>query len=241
MVAWMDRWCLRHANVIHVTSEMEQEWTTTFLGERVKEKIRVIPNGIYIPSNHRECRAEYHGEIKKKVLYLGRLHPLKGLDLLVQAWRNMEAQNDFDQWELHVVGPDEQGTLTQLQKTRLKKIRFIGSVQGNKKWTLLEGTDVVVLPSRSENFGIVVGEALSCGVPVVVTKGAPWEKIEEVGCGYWVDVSVEGITDGLSRMMRLTDEQRREMGAKGKAWVSQEFAWKRVASEMLNAYRGILA
>jgi len=65
----------------------------------------------------------------------------------------------------------------------------------------------------------------------------PWADVEKVGCGYWVDVSVEGIADGLSRMMRLSDEERRTMDAQGKAWVQQDFNWENIAQRMLAAYR----
>ena len=239
LVGWMDRWCFRQASMIHATSWMEREWVLAFCGGRVESKIRVVSNGIHVPSCI-SAKQTRHLDGVKKVLCLGRLHPLKGLDLLLQAWKKIETQNDLHHWELHIVGPDEQGTLVNLQDETAcmikERIHFAENVQGGEKWKLLSEVDIVVLPTRSENFGIVVGEALGCGVPVVVTKGAPWKKIEENGCGYWVDVSVDGIADGLARMMRLTDEQRWEMGAKGKAWTQQEFDWEKIAKAINACY-----
>jgi glycosyltransferase involved in cell wall biosynthesis len=144
----------------------------------------------------------------KIVLSLGRLHPLKGLDLLISAWAEVREQlavgssswqseagdqktNALLPWQLVIAGPDEQGTKEKLKgisdKLKLRTaeasdlskvgdadIVFLGAVQGEEKWNLIKKADIFVLPSRSENFGIVVGEALSCGVPVVTTAVGPW-------------------------------------------------------------------
>ena len=147
------------------------------------------------------------------MLYLGRLHPLKGLDLLVEAWRSVRSSlvhycdsalvaddqqtvgsgqsavgsdstharmnSCTNELLLVIAGPDEQGTLKALkeQVARLgleASVKFAGPVYGEEKWRMLRSADVFVLPSRSENFGIVVAEALACSVPVICTKGAPW-------------------------------------------------------------------
>ncbi|MEI7948332.1 MAG: glycosyltransferase, partial [bacterium] len=141
----------------------------------------------------------------KIVLSLGRLHPLKGLDLLISAWAEVkkcanaamrECANESS-WKLVIAGPDEQGTKEKLQaeseKLKLKwcecagmavcdgdaDVVFLGAVRGEAKWSLMQNANIFVLPSRSENFGMVVGEALSCNVPVVTTAVGPWGELEK--------------------------------------------------------------
>jgi len=229
----------------------------------------------------------------KVVLSLGRLHPLKGLDLLIAAWAEIKRSslvhecvsalvevrgqrsedggqitNELLPWQLVIAGPDEQGTREKLEeiskKLKLKiaeasdlsdvgdaDIVFMGPVHGEEKWALMKRADIFVLPSRSENFGIVVGEALSCGVPVVTTAVGPWgrgerslartdgrdQKQEKRGLCV-VETSVEGIAQGLREMMALSDEERHELGQQGSEWVKQEFSWERVAKQMVEAYEG---
>ena len=234
-VGWLDRWCLQRAHILHATSAMEADWVRGYLRGNGARNIYVVPAGICAPPT---CQRVSHA--KKRIVFLGRLHPLKGIDLLVEAWAKLTPSHSG--WELVIAGPDEQGTMEKLQhQTGTASIVLTGPAHGDAKWELLSSADIFVLPSRSENFGIVVGEALACGVPVVATKGAPWEKVEETGCGFWVDVSLEGIANGLSRMMRLSDEQRLEMGAKGRAWVAREFAWERIANDMIKIYQGVSA
>ncbi|HET9160283.1 MAG TPA: glycosyltransferase, partial [Caulobacteraceae bacterium] len=94
-----------------------------------------------------------------------------------------------------------------------------------------------VLPTLNENFALTVAEALASGLPVVVTKGAPWSDVEVQGCGWWVDVGAEPLTEGLRAAMSLTDERLRAMGEAGRAWMARDFSWAHIAREMLAVYR----
>ena len=218
LAGWLDRTCLRRAAVIHATAACEREWIRDYLAGG-EEKIAVVPNGVELPGKNAERRmsnSERSSGGKKTMLYLGRLHPLKGLDLLVEAWRSVRsslvhycdsalvaddqqtvgsgqsaegsdsthARMNLRTNELLLViaGPDEQGTLKALKEQVVRlgleaSVKFVGSVYGEEKWRMLRSADVFVLPSRSENFGIVVAEALACGVPVIATKGAPWSEL----------------------------------------------------------------
>lgn len=254
LVGWLDRWCFRHADIIHVTSEMERQWVVGFLGRRVESKIRVIPNGVSIPDEI--LVQQNNSENVRKVLYLGRLHPLKGLDLLLKAWKEITLCRDCGQWELLIVGPDEQGMLSRLKhlaedlsltygmpheerKSAAGQVRFSGKVEGTVKWGLLSGVDILVLPSLSENFGNVVAEALACGIPVVTTRGTPWQKVEEVGCGVWVETTVAGIHGGLAKLMGMSDGERKHMGRRGREWIRREFSWEQAARHMVAEYQGV--
>ena len=248
MVGWMDRWCFKHATIIHATSAAEYDWVVRYLGEGCKSKTRVIPNGLSVPDDECDRLRCSTLEGKKTVLSLGRLHPLKGLDLLVEAWHILSVAKETEGWRLMLVGPDEQGVksklLEQCEKLNLKDCEFCDGIYDGGKWEVLRKADVFVLPSRSENFGNVAGEALACAVPVVMTDVGPW-RTEMDGClnlcasnrpVHFVETSASGIADGLSKVMALNDGTRAEMGHAGRAWVRQEFRWERVAERMIEAY-----
>ena len=248
MVGWIDRLCFRYAAVIHATSHAESNWVTQYLGERYKSKIRIVPNGLSVPDD--ECRGQqppsFAGE--RVVLSLGRLHPLKGLDLLMEAWHILSVSKQTDGWRLVIAGPDEQGVKNKLielrEKFTLKNCEFCDGVYDGRKWDLLRNAELFVFPSRSENFGIVAGEALACGTPVVMTDVGPWKAEMEgyFGAGMpnvpiqFVETGVSGIAEGLSRVMALGDGVRAEMGRNGQSWVRSEFQWERVAIRMIEAY-----
>ncbi len=151
-------------------------------------------------------------------MYLGRNHLLKGLDLLTEAWERVKR----DGWRLKLVGPGLPG----------------GLVEGEEKWRVLRAADVFVLPTRSENFGIVVAEALAAGVPVITTKGAPWAELVSENCGWWVEVGVEPRAEALREAMGLTDEERRAMGENGRRLVERKYKWEAVGARMVEVYCG---
>ncbi len=100
-------------------------------------------------------------------------------------------------------------------------------------------THLFVLPSFSENFGVVVAEALSYGIPVIATRGTPWADLESFGCGWWVEPGVPFLTEALRAATALGDEERAAMGERGLAYV-QRYNWDAIASETLCLYRWVL-
>ena len=97
-----------------------------------------------------------------------------------------------------------------------------------------------MLPSYSENFGIVIAEALAYGVPVLTTNSTPWAAVSDRGCGWCVDTSVDGITEGLRAATLLDPHTLQAMGEKGRSWVQNEFGWGGVAQQFINLYEEIL-
>jgi glycosyltransferase involved in cell wall biosynthesis len=112
-----------------------------------------------------------------------------------------------------------------------------GWADDGQKRKLFEETDVLVMPSNTENFGMVVAEALAHRVPVIVSRGTPWRRVEETGCGLWVSNDPHSLADAIVRMSRMP---LGEMGERGRRWMMQEFAWPTVANRMVNAYRSLL-
>jgi glycosyltransferase involved in cell wall biosynthesis len=110
-------------------------------------------------------------------------------------------------------------------------------VPDDAKWGLYGTADVFVLPTLSENFGMVVAEALGSGVPVITTRAAPWSLLTERGCGWWVDVGVEPLADAIRKAAAIGDEERRAMGARGRRLVEERFGWPAIAGRMASVYR----
>jgi glycosyltransferase involved in cell wall biosynthesis len=245
-IAWRlyQRRDLKHADCHHTTAEVEARHVQN-LGLGVP--VVTVPNGIDVPKDQpwvvggESEKAVLSGR-KRTALFLGRIYPVKGLPMLVQAWARVRP----DGWLLRIAGPDQGGHQNQVANAvsaagLSEVVSFTGPIgQGMKKSAFFDA-DLFVLPTHSESFGMVVAEALAHGLPVLTTTGAPWSILPKSGCGWWVEATVDGITDGLRQATTMDPETLRAMGAKGRALVSAEFSWKRVASLILSTYEGVLA
>lgn len=226
---------LTHATVIHVTSEQEAE-NIRNLG--FKNPLAIIPNAIEIPLLH----AEVCGEKKlHTALFLSRLHPKKGLPNLIKAWSVVKPDN----WRLLIAGPDEgghQGKIEhEVQELGLSdQIKFIGPISNENKWNLYQSADLFVLATYSENFGIVIAEALASGLPVITTKGAPWVELAQHNCGWWIDIGVAPLVKALKEATNLSTEQRHEMGRRGRELIKQNYTWETIAQDMISVYEWVL-
>jgi len=117
---------------------------------------------------------------------------------------------------------------------------YVGPVAGEAKWNLYRDADLFVLPSHSENFGLVVAEALACGVPVITTRGTPWEDLVTHRCGWWTEIGVEPLANALREALRLSDEERQHMGRRGRKLVEENYTWPAAAKKMVAVYRWML-
>jgi glycosyltransferase involved in cell wall biosynthesis len=148
-------------------------------------------------------------------------------------------------WQLVIAGPDENGHRaeleTQITKDGVHSVRFLDAVYGNAKAKLLGSSDVFVLPTKNENFGLVVAEALAAGVPAIVTKGAPWSGLEREDCGWWIDQGVEPLISALLQSTALAPSVRRDMGERGRVWMARDFGWDAIAERMLEVYAWCLS
>lgn len=226
---------LRGARAFCATSQGE---ATQLRKLGFKQPIAVIPNGVDMPQR-RLSRPISNTE--HKALFLSRIHPKKGLLDLVQAWAAIRPEG----WQLVIAGPDENG-YTKVVKAAVAEaaldgmVHFLGEVGGEEKERLWEQADLFALPSYSENFGIVIAEALARGIPVITTRGAPWPDLISYNCGWWIDYGPEALRAALRSAMLLTDAERQAMGANGRRLVQEKFDWKRVAQDMAAFYRWLL-
>lgn len=203
-----------------------------------KQPVAVIPNGIELLTNSRtEAKP---AERTRKALFLSRVHQKKGLINLVHAWARLQPTG----WRLQIAGPDEGGHLAEVMASARKAgiesaIDYLGEVDGAEKTAIYHAADLFVLPTFSENFGVVVAEALVHGVPVITTRGAPWADLETYRCGWWVDIGVEPLFAALGQALALNDEERATMGERGKVYV-QRYNWADIARQTTDVYRWIL-
>lgn len=231
---------LRGVSAFHATSEVEALALRVLLpGARVA----VVPNGVDVPiapPKREDNRPPY-------LLYLGRLHPYKKVAGLVRAFEaavKAEPRGTGGDWALVIAGEGEPSYRRELERVAREcgvsdRVRFQGYVVGDEKSGLLANAGVLVLASKSENFGMSVAEALAHGTPCVVTRTAPWEGLEREGCGCWVDDSGEALAEGMRRLMALSSDERRAMGARGRAWMERDFSWDSVARRLVTLYKEV--
>ncbi len=244
---------LKGADLIHVTAESEVE-DVRRLG--LKNKIAIVPLGVDCSGSRRYARDDGHTPIRHcearsdeairnepihTALFISRVHPKKGLFDLVDAWGVLKPQG----WRLIIAGPSfETHAEYVIRRARAlglgeDVVQYVGPVFGEGKDELYAEADLFVLPTYSENFGVVVLEALAQGCPVITTKGAPWAELETYDCGKWIETGVASLVPALREMMALSDEQRAAMGTRGRKLVEEKYTWPAIALQMKKAYEGL--
>lgn len=228
----LQRSAFESAALWHATCDVEAEEIRSF---GITAPIAVIPNGIDIASASAE-----HLDFapRRTLLALSRLHPKKGFPLLIEAWSRIAAYRP--EWDLLIVGPDEDGHRAELQAIINSKggcrVYINGPMYGRDKDELFKRADLFVLTTYNENFGVAVAEALASGLPAVVTKGAPWRGLHKEGCGWWVDHSVEALSEHLKLATSLPASTRKSMGCLGRSWMERDFGWQSVSQSMIAVY-----
>lgn len=227
---------LKMADCLIATAQSEKD---NLLKLGYNKNVELVPNGIDIESV----------ELKKSwaktrtILYMGLLRPNKGAGILLDALSLIKDR--LHTYKVYVAGPDVGGFLEELQtKCKLNGldniVEFTGGVYGEDKWTLYHNSDIFVLPTLNENFGIVIAESLLCGTPVVTCKGAPWSDIEKEECGWWVDRTPKDVANAIEKAISLPAEKLEFMGRKGNAYVRANFSSHQVAENMKTLYENVI-
>ena len=232
---------LTRAALLHSTSEQEAV-ALRELGLGVP--IAVVPNGVDLREAQRASRG-YRARLGIAadafiVLFLGRMHRIKRLDLLADAVT--EVRRTHRSVHLVLAGPDEQGLMPSLLRRMsgdVDHVHAIGTVHGVEKWALLKDADVMVQCSDSESFGLAVVESLASGVPVIATRTCPWSDIETSGCGFWVDQTSSAIAEAI-RVLADDPVQRARMGERAAAFARDRYSWDAIAPEMARLYADLL-
>jgi len=227
---------LRAVTVFHAANQSEA-LSVRRLG--LSQPVAVIPNGVEVQPLG--ATDDIPTTNQRTALFLSRIHSSKGLLNLVAAWNQVRPEG----WTCVIAGMDEGGHQAiverAVQRAGLdKQFRFVGPIYGDDKWQLYRSADLFVLPTFSENFGVVVAEALASQVPVITTKRAPWKCLEANRCGWWVEVGAEPLVAALKAATSLSDVERSAMGARGRDLVTQRFRWEQIGSQMKEVYTWML-
>jgi glycosyltransferase involved in cell wall biosynthesis len=248
----LDRYWPR-IGVFHATSEEEAASVRSLFPQA---RVAVVPNGVDGPSHPLDSLRESAAAAREPayLLYLGRLHPYKQIDRIIRAFAAVTrdafgragSADTGSPIELWIAGAGEpaftQGLMDIAHESGVaSRVRWLGHIAGEEKSRLLAQAEGLILASKSESFGMCVAEALSHGVPCIVTRTAPWSGLESEGCGYWVENSEEALTEGIRRLLTLSAEERRTMGRKGREWMERDFSWDGVARRMLALYESLLS
>lgn len=202
-----------------------------------RQPVAVIPNGIHLPE---AIQKKSHSI--RTLLFLGRIHPIKGLEMLLPAWRAV--QDIFPNWQLRIVGVDNHGYLQKMKELAgdlaLQRVDFSGPLYGDDKWQAYRDASLFILPTYSENFGMSVAESLASGTPAIVTNGAPWQGLLENNCGWWTEIGVDPLVAALEEALALSDQRLAEMGERGREWMRRDFSWDTIGRQMAKTYEWIL-
>lgn len=224
------------ADYIHATAESEKQ---NLLKLGYNDRIAVIANGIDIE----EITMKTCWKRKKTIFFLSRIHVKKGIEFLLEAVAALKDQ--LYGYTVRIAGEGEDNYIRQLQERAqqldiAEMIDFCGGVYGDKKWELFREADLFVLPTYSENFGIVVAEALACGTPVLTTKGTPWAELESEHCGWWIDLDKNSMVKALLSFLECTENELKSMGQKGRKLVEVKYSTEKIAMDMMNLYRQVI-
>ena len=243
---------LRRCACIYATAELEAQHIRE-LG--FNNPICIIPNGI--ETEGYPCRTD-KSIVKKQILFLSRVHPKKGIEFLVDAFARLH--NEFQDWSVVIVGNGEDDYRQSL-RNRVRGLGLEGCISilnpvfGKAKMQLYQESSIFCLPSYSENFGMVIAEALSCGVPAITTNGTPWQLLNgdvstmgaRLDClgdnkrtGWCIELSVEKLEKTLREAMMMSSDELYEMGQRGSVLVNSNFNYRSVAKMNKTLYEWVI-
>ncbi len=215
----------------------------------LKNPIAIVPNGIameeYASLPGRNAIESSFPELngRKRLLFLSRIHPKKGLPHLIRAWSRVSAQ--YPQWMLIIGGNDQGGHRHEMELLAEElgvapSVKFLGPVFGEMKMKTLAGADAFVLPSLSEGFSVAVLEAAACGLPVLMTSACNFPELKAAHAAIEFAPNATDCEIGVRCLLAMTDAERREMGGHGRDLIAREYTWSRIVDRLGNVYEWLL-
>ena len=217
--------------ILHTTADSEAAATARRMPGFPLAK---IANSVEIPLSFERRK---HTSVQTRLMFLSRVHEKKGLSLLLNAMSQLP-----DEIVLDIYGTGEETYLRQLRSEIIEaalgeRVIFRGHVDGAKKTEAFTQADIFVLPSFSENFGIVVAEALAHGVPVITTDRTPWSALNEKGCGLCIPPQASALKNAIAQ---LATGDLVSMGARGRAWMARDFSPSTTHASMYELYEAAI-
>lgn len=223
------------ADYLHATAESEKE---NLLKLGYNSKVTVIPNGIDVDS----IQMKRSWERTKTILFLSRIHVKKGIDCLIEA--AVSLRDELEGYQIVIAGEGDPAYIASLKQQvadagMADVFNFVGGIYGDRKWDLFREADLFVLPTHSENFGLVVAEALACGTPVVTTQGTPWQELETRHCGWWTEIGSRPTRQALREFLLLDENTLKSMGMNGRKLVEEKYSSQKMAADMFALYNNL--
>ena len=224
---------LEIADMVHSTADSEKQ---NLMQLGWNDNVTVISNCVQVE----KIAVKESWERNKEILFLSRVHVKKGINFLIEAVACLKDQ--LQGYTVNIAGEGDDRYIGELKSLAERlgvadMVHFIGGVYGNCKWELLRNADLFVLPTHSENFGIVVAEALASGTPVITTKGTPWQELEEYKCGWWTEIGTAPTFNALKDFLQCSEAELEEMGRNGRRLVEEKYSTRKVAAAMAELYQ----
>ena len=226
---------MQNSTYLHATSDLEKQHLIE-LG--ITTPIRVIPHGIKIS----ELVERETNKKRKKALLFSRIHEKKGLLELVESWKEV---NNTD-WTLEIYGPISDQKYLQSVIATIKKYNLEDCIKiykpyfdKKKKEEILKSADCFLLPSKSENFGMSIIEALSYGLPVLTTTETPWKKLGEINAGIIFEFSQNNLTNNLRKILNMTSDELLIMGKIGRNFIKKHYDLEKVIHQYVDFYKEV--
>jgi poly(glycerol-phosphate) alpha-glucosyltransferase len=251
--AWKKRlaaWAYENANLrgaacIHALCDSELQAIRTY---GLRNPVAVVPNGVDLPRQQVSKPTRWEADLPdgaKVLLYLGRLHPKKGLPNLLRAWRLSARERGSSKWRLVIAGWDQGGHEAELRRLAeelciAETVVFAGPQFGEDKAASFHRATAFVLPSFSEGLPVAVLEAWAHGLPVVMTPQCNLPEGLAAGAAVQVDPEPASIAAGLWELFRMSDAEREAMGERGRRLVEERFSWPKIAQQMKAVYEWVL-
>jgi glycosyltransferase involved in cell wall biosynthesis len=215
---------------------------------KLKAPVVIIPNGIHaqdfeiLPDVEQFYQQFPHTRSKTLILFLGRIDPKKGLDLLASAFAKVHAQ--FPQTHLVIAGPDNIGFSKTVKSYFaeagcLDAITFTGMLTGSLKYAALAAASLYVAPSYSEGFSVSVLEAMAAKLPCVITTGCNFSEAATAQTALVVDIDAHKIANALLWCVN-NPEQAKAMGDRARQFIFEKYTWEKIASQLQQVYSNIL-
>lgn len=231
---------LREAACLHVNTEEELRAVRRY---GLENPVCIIPNGVTLPDPEPDPPAPWGARIPDSanvLLFLGRIHPKKGIDRLIRAWANASA-DVRDGWHIAIVGWDDGGHRAKLESMLQQhgvasSIHFLGSMFGDEKDAAYHHADAFVLPTHSEGLPMAVLEAWSHGLPTLITDACNFPEAINDGAAIRIENDVPTLTQDLERALSMPAAERAAVGERARMLVQETYTWKRVAQQLYDVY-----
>ncbi|WP_418992004.1 glycosyltransferase [Alistipes sp.] len=205
----------------------------------LKTPVAIIPNGLPVST---DLIPRLKTNNTRRFAFVGRINRIKNIDRLLVAWQKLG--NKTRDCELLIIGEGDEiyknELLAYVATHHLENVHFTGFISGDALSRTVRTLDYQVLPSKSENFGMVVPEALILGVPVIASTGTPWKELDTYRCGWWIANDPDTLADALHAAIHTSETERLAMGERGRTLVMEKYSIESVSHNMIALYKWIL-